>query len=244
MRLVLSLWWTALGCRGATQPMPTSDACDLDSALATCVAPTMSAAHYIEQSSRYFDTMDTAAEQPAEPLYSELVARWEWPPWLKLTGFTAENIIKADTLLRIYPSTIPQRDCRAFDQNPFGRCRVTFFYEAHEGRGCPIYEEFTFNEAGEITFIEAWSDQPGLLPMSDPSDTWAEGTNIHRLSTRIPGLGNEDGRIDLSSKAMAEAEADDEDVADFAYRARDWSTTWFAELEAAGDDMWERGCGW
>jgi hypothetical protein len=67
---------------------------------------------------------------------------------------------------------------------------------------------------------------------------------VTRLSSRIPGLGNADGLIDLDSQAMALAEAADEDVADFATRARDFGGTWLDELGNAPDDMWDVGCGW
>ena len=137
-------------------------------------------------------------------------------------------------------STIPERDCRAFPKQPFARCYVVFEYD---GESCPIYEEFTFNDAGEMTFIEAWSDLPGLLPMDRNRDPWAERTDIGRLSSRIPGLGNETGRIDLDSTWMREAAATDPDVADFAVRAADQWTWWMDELEAA-ENLYERGCGW
>jgi hypothetical protein len=203
----------------------------------------MSADYYVEQSSMYFDTMDSRVEPGVWPNYSELVARWEWPPWLKLTAFGLENILATDSLLRLYPSTVSERDCRAFDTQPFGRCRVVFAYEAHDDQPCPIYEEFTFNDAGEITFIEAWSDLPGFLP-ADDGDPWAEGEQTTRLSTRIPGLGTPTGRIELHGEAMDAAASEDPDVADFVTRADDWYATWTAEVAAAGDDMWEVGCGW
>ncbi len=227
---------------------PAPDPCEEagENALSTCLEPTMSDEYYARHSSGYFDTMDTAADMDVVPPYSELVARWEWPPWLKLTAFGYDNILAADTMLRLYPSTIPERDCRAFDEQPFGRCRVVFFYEdeLHEGRGCPIYEEFTFNDAGEITWIEAWSDLPGLLPMDASQDAWAEGEGVTRLSTRIPGLGSSRGMIDLDGEAMAAAVERDDDVADFVVRANDWWNTWSEEYGAAGDEMWEVGCGW
>ncbi len=229
------------GCPGPDEE-PAPDDCAHDGALATCLTPTQSPEYYAEISSMYFDTMDYTVELDEWPPYSERVARWEWPPWLKLTAYTRENIEAADTFLTLYPSVVPERDCRAFETQPFGRCYVVFYYDAHEGLGCPIYEEFTFNDAGEITFIEAWSDVDGLRPM-EPDDPWAEG-DIDRLSTRIPGLGNAQGLIDLDSPWMQDAAAADPDVADFVYRASDWYTTWLEEFEAAGDDYWERGCGW
>jgi len=210
-----------------------------------CVQPQHSEQYYIEQSMLYFNTMDTAEDRDLGPNYSEWVARWEWPPWLKLTAFGREHLVAGDLLLRRFPSTIPERDCRAFDTNPFGRCRVTFYYEAHGGLGCPIYEEFTFNEAGEMTFIEAWSDLDGKRPMDPEKDPWAEHGEIHRMSTKLPGLGNSDGAIDLDSPAMAAAENADPEVHDFVERALNYYDRWLAELEASGGDaMWATGCGW
>jgi hypothetical protein len=231
----------AVGCIAEVDPCEDAG----DDTLATCLQPTQTMEYYAQQSSGYFDTMDTAADRDIEPPYSELVARWEWPPWLKLTAFGYDNILSADRLLRLYPSTIPERECRGFDTHPFGRCYVVFYYEdeEHEGRGCPIYEEFTFNDEGEITWIEAWSDLTEFLPMADPEDRWAEGESV-RLSSRVPGLGNASGLIDLDGGAMADAMAADRDVLDFVERANDWAATWGAEVEAAGDDLWPRGCGW
>ncbi len=213
------------GCTPDTDGADPTDPCDHDGALATCLEPTQS------------------VEIEDWPPYSELVARWEWPPWLKLTAYTRENIEATDTLLTMYPSVVPERDCRAFDTQPFGRCYVVFYYDAHEGRGCPIYEEFTFNDAGEITWIEAWSDVEGLRPTSD-EDRWGEQSDIGRLSNRIPGLGNAGGRIDLDSEWMQAAAAEDADVADFVERANDWYETWLEEYTNAPDDYWDIGCGW
>ena len=234
-------------CTGAgDSAVPAVDACTSAGALSDCLAPTQSMAYYAEKSSAYFDTMDKRVEPGIWPPYGETVARWEWPPWLKLTAYGRDNIEASDTLLRAYPSIVEDRDCRGFDTQPFGRCRVVFYYDdaLHEGRGCPIYEEFVFNDDGEITWIEAWSDQPGMLPMDAGVDPWAEGDGGTRLSSRIPGLGAGDGSLDLDGEAMQAAVAADPDVADFHGRAGDFFATWSAELEAAGDDMWVEGCGW
>jgi hypothetical protein len=241
--LLLSL----LGCtdQPKTDNANTADPCGGAGALATCLSPTMSPEYYVAQAELYFNTMDRAQDRDIHPEYSELVARWEWPPWLLLTAFGYDNIMSTDTLLRAYPSTIPDRDCRFFDVQPFARCRVVFLYDdpKHEGRGCPIYEEFSFNDAGEMTFIEAWSDLPGHLPMAE-DDTWAEGTDVTRLSTRVPGLGTAEGRMDLDSEAMGSAAENDPDLADFIYRANNWFETWSEAYANSGDDLWERGCGW
>lgn len=212
-------------------------------ALSTVLSPTREAAYYVDQAQRYFDTLDTSADPDSKPSYSVLVARWEWPPWLKLTGLGREQIEDLDAgVLVATPSTVPLRDCRFFERQPFARCHVSFDYP---GKGaCPIYEEFTFNDAGEVTFVEAWSDQPGLLPTTDPADRWAEGDGVQRLSTKVPGLGNAEGLIDLDAPWMEAAAQQDADVADFIKRARDFGAWWIKEITAAGDDLFERGCGW
>jgi hypothetical protein len=169
------------------------------------------------------------------------VARWEWPPWLLLTGYTAEDMTAtADALRAFDPSTVPTRDCRFFERQPFARCYIEFEYE---GGLCPIYEEFTFNDAGETTFIEAWSDLPGLSP-NTADDPWAERADFPRLSTRIPGLGNATGTIDLASAAMREAGMADAEVADFALRATDWRQYWAITFAESDPDFFGIGCGW
>lgn len=211
-------------------------------ALATALSPQLPPEHYVDQALKYFDTLDTSADPESAPSYSELVARWELPPWLWLTGYGRENmVITTDLAVSLDPSTVPERDCRAFSVQPFARCYVTFEYE--DGP-CPIYEEFVFNDQGEITFIEAWSDQPEYLPMGDPQDTWAEGPDVERLSTRIPGLGNETGLIDLDSDAMQRAAEQDAEIADFVRRAKDFWPTYLQAAQEAGPDYYARGCGW
>lgn len=233
-----------VGCAPADEPAAAGP-CDGPDATADCLEPTRSADYYAETSSSYFDTMDYRVELEAWPPYGETVARWEWPPWLLLTAYSRENIEATDTLLLLYPSIVDERDCRGFDTHPFGRCRVTFYYDDHGGQPCPIYEEFTFNDDGEITWIEAWSDVDGLRPMDPSADPWAEQLGDGRLSSRIPGLGAGDGTLDLDSAAMARAAADDPDVDEFVTRANDWVGTWTAlYAETDIDAMWRTGCGW
>jgi len=179
---------------------------------------------------------------PVTPDYSALVARWEWPPWLELTGFNASNMEGLDEIVRSgAPATIPLRECRPFETQPFVRCRISFEYD---GGPCPIYEEFTFNQQGQTTFIEAWSDQPGSLPMADAGDPWGEGADVHRLSTKLPGLGDPDGLIDLDAGYMAAAAAGDPDIAAFVYAAGDFWGAWSAAELDAGSTLLKRGCGW
>jgi len=208
---------------------------------ATCLTPKQAPEHYVQQSLLYFDTLDVSAPK-AKPAYAELAARWEWPPWLKLTGYGAQMLLDtAELVTKSDPSTVPTRECRAFGVQPFGRCHVVM---AYAGGPCAIYEEFTFNDQGEITFIEAWTDAPGRLPMDGATDRWAEGPGVRRLSTRVPGLGSSTGRIDPDGAAMKAAATADPDVADFAERARDFWGAWFAEVKANGKDIYARGCGW
>ena len=237
MSLLLA-WLVACGTS------PPADPCAGDAALAGCLVPRQDPAHYLAQADLYFDTMEFDSDPERVPTYSELVARWEWPPWLKLTGYGRQPMIDSGLLLRLFPAQVPTRECLAFEVQPFARCRVVFTYEEYPDRACPIYEEFVFNDLGEVTFIEAWSDLPGMRPMRD-DDPWAEDDDLARLATRVPGLGRvPDGLIDLGGAAMTEAAAQDPDVADFVARASNFEETWAAEYLAAGDDLFARGCGW
>ena len=103
-------------------------------ATATCLAPTQTPEFYVDEALKYFDTLDTSADRARIPRYSERVVRWEWPPWLLLTGYGAEAMtLTADVLRQVDPSTVPDRECRFFDTQPFARCYIVFEYE--EGRG-------------------------------------------------------------------------------------------------------------
>ena len=212
-----------------------------DGATARCLSPTMSEEHYVAEAEAYFDTLDINANPTSVPDYSQLVARWEWPPWLLLTGYGVDDMIEVSLGLKeVDPSTVPFRDCRFFPIQPFARCYVEFEYTHGP---CPIYEEFTFNDQGEMTFIEAWSNLPDLLPEVD-DDPWAEAPDFPRLSTRIPGLGNPSGLIDPQGDWMLQVASEDPIVADFAMRATDWWKYWFEALGEADDDFFAQGCGW
>ena len=228
-------------------------------ALSTALKPHKPPAYYIDQAQKYWNNMDTRFDQRVVPDYSPLVARWEWPPWGFLTGHDRDNMIRttspfyasanwvrdakppATTDLPPAGSTVPQRDCRFFPVQPFARCAVIMVYP----RGpCPIYEEFTFNDDGEMTFIEAWTDHPGMRPNHDPKDAWAEGSDVQRVSTHIPGLGNAKGLIDLNADWMREAAGRDPLVADFVERARDPRAAAARQHAIEGPDYFERGCLW
>lgn len=207
--------------------------CDTDAAKATCLTPTHSDEYYINQSILYFRTMESSASPFVMPRYSPRVARWEWPPWLLLTGYGRFNMIGTDIALKLNPTTYASIDCRAFDTQPFGRCHVVFDYS---GELCPIYEEFTFNDQGEITFIEAWTDHPDWIPMA-PDDYWAEASNVRRLANRVPGLGNPEGLIDPYASWMTEAAANDADLAEFVRRTKQPYALWLDELIDHANDV-------
>lgn len=196
----------------------------------TDLKPVFDSHFYVDQGLRYFDSIDSYADRKSKPLYSKNVIRWEWYPWLRLTGHK-RKFMKLDVLLKLYPTRVINRDCRFFEIQPFARCRVSFEYNGDEEL-VDIYEEFTFNDHGEITFVEAWSDIPGLLPMDAEIDPWAEGENVHRLSTKVPGLGRRDRPVRANDKEMRIASRYDSDVKDLRRRMKFPVLSWiFAGLQ-------------
>jgi len=181
--------------------------------------------YYAEQSNRYFDTLDTYAPRRSKPRFSSHVIRWEWPPWLFLTGHK-DHWMAFDAILPLFPTRVLNRDCRGFDVQPFGRCRVTFHYIWADAY-VDIYQEFTFNASGEITFIEAWTDEDGYRPMSPAVDFWAEGPDVSRLSTRVPGLGRPDGRYQMD--VLREMAVHDPDLRDLHARLQMPIVAWMFE---------------
>ncbi|MEL6107398.1 MAG: hypothetical protein AAFU85_15265 [Planctomycetota bacterium] len=177
-----------------------------DAALSTVLSPQFPDDYYRQQCSLYFDTLASNRSDFLIPEYSEGVVRWEWPPWLLLTGKGKANMIALDILLKAYPTKVPiaEREFKVFNKQPFGRSRVTFYFGADGKDVVKIYEEFTFNDRGQMTFIEAWSDEDGLLPMpSKERDPWGEGDGVNRLSTAIPGLGSASSAIDRPALELA-----------------------------------------
>jgi hypothetical protein len=204
-----------------------------DSALSTQVEPTFSPDYYIDQGVKYFLTMESTVPNSVRPNYSDLVIRWEWAPWLWLTGYKRRNLINTDILLKLYPTAYDTIDCRYFSVQPFCRCHVIFNYS---GTRIPIYEEFTFNRQGEITFIEAWSDYPSLIPM-DTLDYWAEADTVNRLSWRVPGLGNATGRIERRADWMIRAASKDTILADMLHRLKHPVSTYARSYFKQQNDM-------
>jgi len=219
--------------------------CGTGGALSTCLSPKFDSAYYIEQGVKYFQTMQSDIPNNVIPHYAGSVIRWEWPPWLLLTGYGKDFLITSDIILKLNPTQYYKMDCRYFDKQPFCRCHVIFDYS---GDSCPIYEEFTFNDQGQITFIEAWSDFESLLPMNAGADGiwtedeyWAKQENVNRLSVKVPGLGNAYGKIDINSEWMNEAAAIDKDVAEMVYRIKDPVRTYIQQLATHQHEL-SHGC--
>ena len=185
-------------------------------ALSTSLSPVMSQDYYADHANKYFDTLDTYANRNSKPNYAQKVIRWEWYPWLFLTGYK-DHWMWLDKLVRLYPTKVIDRDCRGLKVQPFARCRVTFYYIKSDSY-VDIYEEFTFNDQGEMTFIEAWSDLGELRPMNPENDYWAEAKEVKRLSTKVPGLGAHKGKI--NRKALRKLAKNDEDLNNLKKRLR------------------------
>lgn len=186
-------------------------------------ASSFPSSYYISQGMKYFDTLDTYASRSSKPNYAEDVIRWEWYPWLKLTGYK-RWMMKLDLLLILYPTEVIDRDCRFFKVQPFCRCRVSFKYAGVQ-KLVKIYEEFTFNQRGEMIFIEAWSDEAKLLPWDFVKDPWGEGEKVRRLSTKVPFL--EDG---VNTEELKLRAAEDPELQDLVKRMEDPVQYWFMEL--------------
>ena len=230
-----------------TYPTTIAENCGTQAALSTCLTPKFDSVYYIEQGIKYFRTMQSDIPNDVIPNYAGSVIRWEWPPWLLLTGYGKDFLITSDILLKLYPTQYYKLDCKYFDEQPFCRCHVIFNYS---GDSCPIYEEFTFNDQGQITFIEAWSDFESLLPenMNAGADSiwseneyWAKQPNVKRLSTKVPGLGNTYGKINVDAEWMQEAIAIDKDVAELVRRIKDPIKTYFQQLATHSNDL-QGGC--
>ena len=78
---------------------------------------------------------------------------------------------------------------------------------------------------------------------ADPADDlWGERSDIGRLSTRVPGLGKADGKLDVGSALLNDSA--DKDVAELGKRVQDQWKYWGEELATAPKDFFAIGCGW
>ena len=160
---LIFLSFLACGDESGTSLVPPGDPClnqGTEGATATCLSPTMSPEYYVAQAEKYFDTLDTDADPESVPNYSENVARWEWPPWVLLTGLGRDDMIStAKALKTLDPSTVPIRDCRAFDSQPFARCTVSFEYDEEPGGHTWTYWTSVIDE--HVAFHAEWLSGDG-----------------------------------------------------------------------------------
>ena len=208
--------------------------------LSTSLKLKLSKFYYTTQCDRYFDSLDSTKINRILPRYSTLVARYEWPPWLILTGLGAKQTTLVDSLIREVPCICVNRRHQIFDVQPFGRSQVTFYYgndvkkyldiinnknindeelleELENLNAIHIYEEFTFNSKGQITFIEAWSADP-IIDYFNLHNTPKDMNP--RISTEIAGLGNSEGLINLENKLIIDSK--NKDVKEFGLRAKNF----------------------
>ncbi len=234
-------------CQKDPETLSTEATCDTNGALARCLMPKFDSTYYIEQGVKYFLTMQSDIPPSVQPNYSDLVIRYEWPPWLLLTGYRKKFLIQSDILLKLNPTKYDTIDCRFFKEQPFCRCHVVFDYS---GEKCPIYEEFVFNNQGQITFIEAWSDYESTLPKGmnsgddgiwDEDEYWAKQEDVYRLSSKIPGLGSPDGKIALHTIYMQNAVKEDSIIADLANRLNNPVSTYIQYVLTHREEL-AHGC--
>ena len=173
----------------------------------TDLSPNQPADFYIARADAYFNLISGKDHQgknlPSnflKPEYSKFMVRWEWEPWLLLTGknsgWSEEWELIDSAIALTLPNSISDRKYRFSTLNPFVRAVVDIKFGG-SNQVLRIYEEFTFNTVGEITFMEAWSyDDPALCMDAFHSNVtfknnihWPERSSIYRLSTLIPGLG-------------------------------------------------------
>ena len=196
------------------------------------VVPNKDESYYINQANTYFSFLETTSKDHIEPNYSPSLIRWEWEPWLILTGLNDERTLIIDSLIReTGKCECLDRELVFYNTNPFVRCRVTFYYGENK-TPIKIYEEFTFDGSGNISFIEAWYDvEDNKLQIPEREfDGWPKFCSVKRLSNLIPGYNKTDFILVLeSSEMISQAELYD-DVKNFKSRAEKFAVSLFAEL--------------
>ncbi len=244
----LSVWMMACSDASFTVPdgsaLPAQLTCTErfgEGARSTCLKPTHSPEYYVTLSKQYYDTLDRTRVMPRPPQYASQVIRWEWSPWFKLTALGRDQLVAFNEFLADAVDVTMQHpiECKAFAVQPFSRCHMLF---EHQQLLCPTYAEFTFNDDGEITFVEGWSDLPGLRPSTNASDRWAESPEAHRLSTKVAGLGNAKGNVDFTAEWMLAAAENDAEVADLVTRAKDFWSAYSREFVTGADSFWSKAC--
>lgn len=167
-------------------------ACGTTHALSTCVQPTKGEEYYVGQALNYFAQLDPTQEKRDKALLSKGFLRFEWAPWTLFNGYADKLTHMVDAvdgkIGSFFPTSPEHRICTFHETNPFVRCSLIMWSHYDDPRtekapvsdalkgkaGCGIYQEFTFDQEGRISFTEVNS-------VTLPKQT--------RLSTRVPGLG-------------------------------------------------------
>ena len=160
--------------------------------------------YFTQQVEQYFDSLQTGST--LFPNYAPDVVRFEWQPWLLLTGNGSDNIKFVDSEIRKYTGycQVKNRKHRYVKKLNMVQSTVEFFYN-NSTNPIKIYEELTFNKEGQISFIEAWINTDykvdGKLQLpSRGKDGFPEG-EIKRMSLATPE--SEEGKeLDKRKKAF------------------------------------------
>ena len=84
--------------------------------------------------------------------------RWEWHPWLLLSGYKKRDMSLIDGIDRdATPCLVTDRVYRYNSELQMVQAKVMIYYGdvniKARTNGFPIYEEFKFNSTGQLVFI-------------------------------------------------------------------------------------------
>jgi hypothetical protein len=132
--------------------------------------------YYKKQNDIYFDSLESKSYCQKTPFilpsYSVGLVRYEWPPWLLLTGLGSTATSSMDRVFAdVNPCVVVDRKHVICEQNPFGRSLVTVCYgKGSSLQAFKIYEEFTFNDQVMIGIADFRGRSP-LLRHGMPQQT-------------------------------------------------------------------------
>ena len=152
------------------------------------------AEYYKKQCDVYLDTLAATLHPDEIPNLSENVLRWDWTRQ-ELTSRNRDTLIAMDVFCTaMAPDRVTGRQHKIYQEQPLGRSKVQF--ESEDGSGGDVremYMEFTFNEKGQISFVESWPVD------TDQKCWWLQGSN--RLSTLFMNNATDSRFRSLSSTA-------------------------------------------
>ncbi|KAL7556649.1 hypothetical protein ACA910_017588 [Epithemia clementina (nom. ined.)] len=134
---------------------PTADtSSDNDSDGPSLMAPEQ-AEYYIKQCDIFLNTLTTTLRPAKIPNLSKTVMRWDWSHD-RLTGRNRDTLIAMDIFATaVAPEQSVESEHKIYQQQPLGRSMVQF-QSVKSGDLRTLYIEFTFNDEGEISFVEVW----------------------------------------------------------------------------------------